>query len=121
MLHPDKTLDKPAGIRIKAEKELMQVNEAYNVLKNPLNKPKSFHNTSSYPEEEPVTYSYPTSAYQTQREIPSWVKPLAITLIVFVLFGGIVWFVVRYWRVILIVLAVALVLLMMGASNNSRR
>ena len=119
MLHPDKTLDKPEVIRIKAEKELRQVNEAYSILTNPLNKPNAFQ--SATPEYEPATYSYTTAAYQTRSEIPRWVKPVLIAAVVLAIIGGIVWFVVRYWKVIVLVLVIAFVFLIMAASNDSRR
>jgi hypothetical protein len=39
LLHPDKNQNKPEKVRIKAEEELKQVNQAYNFLKQPINNP----------------------------------------------------------------------------------
>jgi hypothetical protein len=39
LLHPDKTIGKPEGVRKKAEEEFKLINQAYEVLTNPLNNP----------------------------------------------------------------------------------
>jgi hypothetical protein len=41
LLHPDKTVNSPPSVRVKAEEELKKVNAAYDFLKDPRNKPNN--------------------------------------------------------------------------------